>query len=70
MRDDKQLIAGGIAREAQHSPEFKRMAEKGLIEFLREQVINAEWKIARAKAEIDAYQQAINAIEKRYGIQH
>lgn len=65
MKDDKALIATALAQQAHHSPEFKRLADKGLIDFLREQIVDAEWKIARAKAEITAYEGAIAAIEKR-----
>lgn len=65
MKDDKALIATALAQQAHHSPEFKKLANKGLIDFLREQIVDAEWKIARARAEIEAYEGAIAAIEKR-----
>lgn len=65
MKDDKALIATALAQQAHHSPEFKQLANKGLVDFLREQIVDAEWKIARARAEIEAYEGAIAAIEKR-----
>lgn len=65
MQDDDRVITRGIAQQAQHSPAFKDLANKGLIDFLREQIADAEWTIARAKAEIAAYEQAIEAIEAR-----
>lgn len=65
MRDDQQLISTGIARDAHNSPEFKSLADKGLVDFLRQQIVDAEWAMARAKAEIAAYECAIAAIERR-----
>lgn len=65
MRDEKGIIETSIAREAHQSPHLKSLAEKGLIDFLRQQIVDAEWDIARAKALIDAYNRAIEAIEKR-----
>jgi hypothetical protein len=64
MRDDTQLITSGIAQDAQNSPEFKRLANKGLIDFLREQIVDAEWKIARARTEIAAYEAALALLDK------
>ena len=65
MQDEKRLIDTAIARGAHERPEVKDLATKGLVDFLREEIIEAEWMIVRAKAQIDAYQQAIDAIEKR-----
>lgn len=67
MRDDNRTLAIGIAQEAQNSAALKAQATKGLVDFLREQIVDAEWAIARAKAEIEAYRMAIDAIERREG---
>lgn len=64
MKDDKNLIARGIAQSAQVAPP-KEFAQAGLVTFLREQIVDAEWKIVRAKAEIDAYETAIKVMEGR-----
>ena len=58
------LIDVGIAQGAVDSPLVKEQARKGLVGFLREQIVEAEWKITRAKSEIGAYQAAIKAIER------
>lgn len=34
----------------------------GMIQFLRQQIVDAEWDIARAKASIEAYQGVIDSI--------
>lgn len=58
-------IQRGIAIDAQQSDAHVPMGTKGLVEFLREQIIEAEWSIARAQAEIKAYEQAIEAISAK-----
>jgi hypothetical protein len=35
----------------------------GMVQFLRQQIVDAEWEIARAKSSISAYQAVIDAIE-------
>lgn len=37
---------------------------RGMVEFLRQQVVDAEWEIARATASIKAYQAVVEEIEK------
>lgn len=64
MQRDATIIESGIAQGAHNSSTLAAAAKKGLLDFLREQVVNAEWNIARAKAEITAYQTAIRVIEK------
>lgn len=70
MKDDQQLISSGVAKQAHLSSEFADQAEKGLIDFLREQIVNAEWGIARLKAEISAYESAIEALQNREPKRH
>jgi hypothetical protein len=65
VKDKETLMSSGIARNAYQTPEFKRQANKALIDFLHEQIADAEWTIARAKAEIAAYEHAIASIEGR-----
>lgn len=65
MKDEKMQIERGIAQGAHTSAPLTDMARRGLLDFLREQIVDAEWEIARAKATIEAYQKAIEAIERR-----
>ena len=64
MQRDATRIESGIAQSMHNSPALAAAAKKGLLDFLRQQVVKAEWNIARAKAEITAYQTAIRMIEK------
>lgn len=62
-KPDPFLIERGIAQGAHSSHPLTSMAKRGLIEFLRQEVLNAEWEIARAKATIEAYETAIQKLE-------
>lgn len=64
--DRDMTVARGIAQGAHQSPVMTEMARRGLINFLRQQILDAEWKIARAKSEIEAYEVAIKTIEEKY----
>lgn len=64
MEDNKFLVERGVAQGAHASAPMTDMAKKGLIDFLRKQIIDAEWEIARSKASIEAYEAAIEAIER------
>lgn len=66
MEDREMMIARGIAQGAAHQPVFTDMAKKGLVDFLRQQIVEAEWQIARYKASIEAYEVAIKTITDRY----
>lgn len=66
MEDRELSIARGIAQGAAHQPVFTDMAKKGLVDFLRQQIVDAEWQIARHKATIEAYEVAIKTITERY----
>ena len=65
MREDKHMIDRGIAQGAHQSQPLSDMARSGLVSFLREQIVDAEWEIARAKAELAAYETAIAHIEEK-----
>ena len=65
--EDKELnIARGIAQGAAGHPILTDMALKGLIDFLRKQIVEAEWEIARAKTSIEAYEGAIKTLLERH----
>lgn len=66
MEDREMMIARGIAQGAAQQPVFTNMAKKGLIDFLRQQIVDAEWQIARHKATIEAYEVAIKTITDQY----
>lgn len=66
MEDRDMTIARGIAQGAAQHPVFTDLAKKGLVDFLRQQIIDAEWQIARHKASIEAYEAAIKTITERY----
>ncbi len=66
MEDREMSIVRGIAQGAARHPVMTDLAMKGLIDFLRRQIADAEWEIARAKASISAYETAIKTIEERY----
>lgn len=68
MEDREMTIARGIAQGSSNHPVFTDLAKKGLIDFLRQQIVDAEWQIARARASIDAYEAAIKTITERYGV--
>jgi hypothetical protein len=36
----------------------------GMVAFLHQQIVDAEWEITRARASIEAYQKVIEAIER------
>ena len=63
--DNKHLIERGIAQGGHRGHALTEMAKKGMLDFLRNEVIEAEWEIAKQKARIEAYQQAIAAIEAK-----
>lgn len=65
MEDREMTIARGIAQGAANHPVFTDLAKKGLIDFLRQQIVDAEWEIARAKASIEAYETAIRTITEK-----
>jgi hypothetical protein len=67
VRRDSYPIQRSIAQDAQGrgNAQLIPMGTEGLLKFLRELVIEAEWRIARSKAEIAAYEQAIEAIERQ-----
>lgn len=65
MEDREMSLARGIAQGAANSPILTDLAAKGLIDFLRREIIDAEWQIARARASIDAYEAAIKAVEAK-----
>lgn len=62
MEDRDMTVARGIAQGASNHPVFTDLARRGLVDFLRRQIVDAEWEIARAKASIDAYEAAIKTI--------
>lgn len=66
MEDRDMTIARGIAQGAAGTPVFTDLAKKGLVDFLRQQIVDAEWQIARHRATIDAYEAAIKTITERY----
>ena len=66
MEDRELTIARGIAQGAAGSPVFTDLAKKGLVDFLRQQIVDAEWQIARHKASIEAYEVAIRTITEKY----
>jgi hypothetical protein len=63
MSDDKHNIERGIARSLQEEPPIDA-GRIAMITFLRAQIVDAEWKIVRAKSEIEAYEVAIEALSK------
>jgi hypothetical protein len=66
MEDREMHLARGIAQGAAGHPVMTDMATQGLLDFLRRQIVDAEWEIARAKASISAYETAIATIESRH----
>ena len=66
MEDREMSMARGIAQGAAGSPIMTDLAMKGLIDFLRREIIDAEWTIARAQASIAAYEGAIKTITERH----
>jgi len=61
MERDKHMIENSIAQTAQKF--LEPMGTQGLLDFLRKQITDEHWKIARAQATIAAYEKAITAIE-------
>lgn len=66
MEDRELSLARGIAQGAAGTPVMTDLALKGLIDFLRREVIDAEWTIARAKASISAYEGAVKTLLERH----
>lgn len=62
---DPYAIERGVAQGAHTGSALTNFARKGLIDFLRAQVVDAEWEIARHKARIAAYESAIAAIQEK-----
>lgn len=65
MKDSHFHISAGIARDLRSTDAMTTHATTGLVAFLYEQIADAEWRITRARAEIEAYTTAINAINKK-----
>lgn len=63
MEDNKFAIERGVAQGAHTAAPLTEAARKGLIDFLRREILEHEWKIARARASIETYEAAIVAIE-------
>ena len=66
MRNDEMSLARGVAQGSATHPAMTEMAAKSLLDFLRHQIVDAEWQIARYRASISAYEAAIEAIGSRY----
>lgn len=62
---NKHLAERGIAQGSHAARPMTDMAQKGLLDFLRAQVLDAEWEIAKQRSRIEAYEAAIAAIENR-----
>jgi len=63
MERDKHMIESSIAATA--AKFLEPMGTQGLLDFLRKQVVDQQWNIARAQATIAAYEKAIAAIEAK-----
>ena len=63
MERDKYMIENNIAQTAQKF--LEPMGTQGLLDFLRKQITDEHWKIARAQATIAAYEKAIAVIEDK-----
>lgn len=66
MEDRELSISRGIAQGAAGHPVMTDLAMKGLIDFLRKQIVDAEWEIARARTSISAYESAIKTLQERH----
>ncbi len=66
MNDSEMQLARGIAQGSASHPIITEMAAKSLVDFLRREIVDAEWEIARRRASIEAYEAAIKAITDRH----
>lgn len=57
----KAMIDIDAAKNFRAQPSLKL---DGLVQYLRQQIVDAEWDIARAKNSIEAYQAVIDKIEQ------
>lgn len=65
MDAHKHMIERGIAQGGAAQVPLTDFAQKGLLDFLRQQITDAEWEIAKQKARIQAYETAIGTIESK-----
>jgi hypothetical protein len=63
MKDEHRSIERSVAQGA--ALMLEPLGHKGLIDFLRREIVEEEWKIARAQATIAAYEKAIVTLEAR-----
>jgi hypothetical protein len=64
MKDYPKMKAAIDIDAAQGFSRRSNLELDGMVQFLRQQIVDAEWDIARAKQSIEAYQGVIDKIEQ------